>query len=248
MNIGKILSSSTVTKIEKAVLKESDEIAVFAKKTADMLDIVKPKKINIKNLLDPKLLDDFKSIKHLDNENFVKKAYSKLTEHLGLKEIAPELVYGARKDMDGLAAFSRIEGKIYIDPSKIKDQADAINSLTHELKHSEQFGVIARYEKGKGFAPVSRMCFSADEMKNFNRAYYDNVVNRLGVIKSDHPDAAIAKKYAGAIMKSVRPTNDIMEKEAYKIGDKVEKAYLKNVEGLSPLMVFKRNWIDIFKS
>ena len=160
---GSKIQKTVLKNVEKSVLKEAGSASLT--KGLDIIDIVKPKRVLFENLKGAKLLNAFKEIKHLEGEEFVRTAYSKILKHLGMEDIAPEFVYGARKDLDGLAGFSRLEGKIYIDPAKIADKADALNSLVHELKHADQYGMIARYEKGSGFSPASRLCFTKEEQK-----------------------------------------------------------------------------------
>ncbi|MDD3013584.1 MAG: hypothetical protein PHC34_07775 [Candidatus Gastranaerophilales bacterium] len=240
---------SNLSKIGKSNLNKTRKFPNKSIRTmkSDILDIIKPKKVILENLNHPSLMSGFKEIQPLKGKEFVEAAYSKLVKHLNMEDIAPELIYGKRKDLDGLAAFSRLEGKIYIDPDRIRNKADTINSLVHELKHADQFNIIARYKKGTGLSPAQVLCSDYKEQKLLNRDYYNKMIDRSGVIKGTDPEAKKAQNYYNALIGSAfNKSGDIMEKEAYKIGDQIEKIYLKQVEGLSGFKIFKRNWIDIF--
>jgi len=243
--LAKQAKMTALAKKGKAGIKIFNEPVNTAK--SDIIDISIPKKILLENLNHPNLITGFKEIQHLKGKEFVKTAYSKIVKQLNMEDIAPELVYGKRKDLDGVAAFSRLEGKIYIDPDKITDNADVVNSLVHELKHADQFNTIARYNRATGLSPAQTICTTYDEQKQFNRDYYNKVIEKLGTIKQNDSLAKTARKYYNAFIKGgFSKSGDILEKEAYKIGDQTEKIYLKQVEGLSGFQIFKRNWIDIF--
>ncbi len=115
-------------------------------------------------------------------------------------------------------------------------------SIQHTTKHAEQFQIIARYMAGfteninagiKNFQNFMLKMFPQYESQKFNKKYYQQVINKDGVIKKGDNLFETAKKYVDALKKYPKydPFEDIkiMAEEGFEemINNKIMKRKLK---------------------
>lgn len=116
------------------------------------------------------------------------------------------------------------------------------NSIKHTTKHAEQFQIIARYMAGfteninagiKNFQNFMLKMFPQYESQKFNKKYYQQVINKDGVIKKGDNLFETAKKYVDALKKYPKydPFEDIkiMAEEGFEemINNKIMRRKLK---------------------
>lgn len=194
-------------------------------------------RVTRKALATKEVAEALEKIKHLDMEEFARKAYEILVEKLGMKDVAPELILTLNKELKRkgttVGGYNRLEGKIYLATDRIEDKADCINTLVHELCHAEQFALIARL---RGETPSSlRYAFvmTQRDREKFNQAYYQAIIDKYGLIPKGHPDAKRAQRYyRDVIEQPFKGKSKALEPEAYKVGDAMESFYRKKVEKL----------------
>lgn len=115
-------------------------------------------------------------------------------------------------------------------------------SIQHTTKHAEQFQIIARYMAGfteninagiKNFQNFMLKMFPQYESQKFNKKYYQQVINKDGVIKKGDNLFETAKKYVDALKKYPKydPFEDIkiMAEEGFEemINNKIMRRKLK---------------------
>jgi len=100
-------------------------------------------------IISPEMKLMFAKIRKLEDEEFIKSAYTLMTKLLGYENCAPELKL-VQKDKDRTHAFSKFPGVIKIDTFHWRQgtefQTEYLNILRHELEHFIQFSTIARTE------------------------------------------------------------------------------------------------------
>lgn len=115
-------------------------------------------------------------------------------------------------------------------------------SIQHTTKHAEQFQIIARYMAGftenmnagiKNFQNFMLKIFPQYESQKFNKKYYQQVINKDGVIKKGDTLFEKARKYVDALKKYPKydPFEDvkIMAEEGFEemINNKIMRRKLK---------------------